>query len=58
MDAAYSYKTGAHVAGEETETNIVFEHAKDMALKSLKPKILAVGSHGLHQTWYYNHTWH
>ena len=51
-DAAYSYKTGAHVAGEETETNIVFEHAKDMAAQVIKnQKILAVGSHGLHQTY-------
>ena len=50
-DAAYSYKTGAHVAGEETETNIVFEHAKDMAAQVIKnQKILAVGSHKLHQT--------
>ena len=49
-DAAYSYKTGAHVAGEETETNVVFEHAKDMAAQVIKnQKILAVGSHGLHQ---------
>ena len=51
-DAAYSYKTGAHVAGEETETNIVFEHAKDMAAQVIKnQKILAIGSHGLHQTY-------
>ena len=51
-DAAYSYKTGAHVAGEETETNIVFEHAKDMAAQVIKnQKILAVGSHGLTQTY-------
>ncbi len=49
-DAAYSYKTGAHVAGEERETNIVFNHAKDMAVQaSRNQKILPIGSHGLTQ---------
>ena len=49
-DAAYSYKTGAHVAGEEAETNIVFNHAKEMAGQVIKnQKILVTGHHGLHQ---------
>ena len=45
-DAAYSYKTGAHVAGEETETNEVFRHAKEMAGQVIKnQKILRIASH-------------
>ena len=49
-DAAYSYKTGAHVAGEETETNYVFEQAREMSAQALRnQKILVTGDHGLHQ---------
>ena len=50
-DAAYSFKTGAHVAGEELETNVVFEHARDMAVQVMRDQnILPIGSHGLTQT--------
>tara|TARA_B100000963_G_scaffold338002_1_gene334470 strand:+ start:7463 stop:22063 length:14601 start_codon:yes stop_codon:yes gene_type:complete len=49
-DAAYSYKTGAHVAGEEIETNEVFRHAKEMAGQVIKnQKILQVGGSGISQ---------
>ena len=49
-DAAYSYKTGAHVVGEETETNFVFEQAREMAAQVVRrQKILSVGKHGLVQ---------
>ena len=49
-DAAYSYKTGAHVAGEETETNVVFEYAKEMAAQVIRrQKVLCIGSHGYTQ---------
>ena len=49
-DAAYSYKTGAHVAGEEDETNYVFEQAREMAAQALRnQKILVTGHHGLPQ---------
>ena len=49
-DAAYSYKTGNHVVGEESETNVVFDYAKEMAaLVSRNQKILTIGSHGLTQ---------
>ena len=49
-DAAYSYKTGAHVAGEEEETNYVFEQAREMAAQALRnQKILVTGHHGLSQ---------
>ena len=51
-DAAYSYVHGAHVAGEEAETNYVFEQAKEMAAQVMRnQKILVVGSHGLSQTY-------
>ena len=51
-DAAYSYKTGAHVAGEETETNEVFRHAKEMAGQVIKnQKILRIGNHGISQVY-------
>ena len=40
------------VGGEETETNIVFDHAKDMAGQVIKnQKVLVTGSHGLTQTY-------
>ena len=51
-DAAYSYVKGAHVAGEEAETNYVFEQAKQMAAQVMRnQKVLVVGSHGLSQTY-------
>ena len=51
-DAAYSYVKGAHVAGEEAETNYVFEQAKQMAAQVMRnQKVLVVGSHGLTQTY-------
>ena len=51
-DAAYSYVKGAHVAGEEAETNYVFEQAKQMAAQVMRnQRILIVGSHGLTQTY-------
>ena len=51
-DAAYSYVHGAHVAGEEAETNYVFEQAKEMAAQVMRnQKILVIGSHGLSQTY-------
>ena len=51
-DAAYSYKTGAHVAGEEVETNVVFDYAKEMAVQATRnQKILPIGSHGLTQVY-------
>ena len=51
-DAAYSYVHGAHVAGEEAETNYVFEQAKEMAAQVMRnQKILSIGSHGLTQTY-------
>jgi hypothetical protein len=50
-DAAYSYVKGAHVSGEEAETNYVFEQAKEMAAQVMRnQKILAIGSHGETQT--------
>ena len=51
-DAAYSYVHGAHVAGEEAETNYVFEQAKEMAAQVMRnQKVLVIGSHGLSQTY-------
>ena len=57
-DAAYSYVKGAHVVGEEAETNYAFEQAKEMAAQVMRnQKILAIGSHGLTQTYSnYAHT--
>ena len=50
-DAAYSYKTGNHVVGEESETNVVFDYAKEMAaLVSRNQEVLTIGSHGLTQS--------
>ncbi len=38
------------VGGEGTETNIVFEHAKELAVQATRnQKILSIGSHGLKQ---------
>ena len=51
-DAAYSYVKGAHVAGEEAETNYVFEQAKQMSAQVMRnQKVLVVGSHGLPQSY-------
>ena len=51
-DAAYSYVKGAHVAGEEAETNYAFEQAKEMSAQAMRnQKILAIGSHGQTQTY-------
>ena len=51
-DAAYSYVKGAHVVGEEAETNYAFEQAKEMAAQVMRnQKVLSVGSHGLTQTY-------
>ena len=50
-DAAYSYVHGAHVSGEEAETNYVFEQAKEMSAQVMRnQRILSIGSHGLTQT--------
>ena len=51
-DAAYSYVKGAHVVGEEAETNYAFEQAKEMAAQVMRnQKVLSIGSHGLTQTY-------
>ena len=51
-DAAYSYVKGAHVVGEEAETNYAFEQAKEMASQVMRnQKVLSIGSHGLTQTY-------
>ena len=58
-DAAYSYVKGAHVVGEEVETNYAFEQAKEMAAQAIRnQKILVIGSHGESQTYSNSaHTW-
>ena len=50
-EVADLYLTGAHVAGEETETIQAFNHARDLMVEAMRnQKILIVGSHGFTQT--------
>ena len=48
---AQLYVTGAHVAGEETQTLEAFQDATQLAIQAMRnEKILIVGNHGLTQT--------
>ena len=50
-DMAQLYVTGAHVAGEETQTIEAFQDATQLIINAMRnERILVVGSHGLTQT--------
>jgi hypothetical protein len=50
-DAAELYLTGAHVAGEETESIAAFNLARDLAIQAMRQETITVeGDHGLTQT--------
>ena len=50
-DMSNLYVTGAHVAGEETQTVQAFDYARDLMVQAMRNEvILPVGSHGLTQS--------
>ena len=50
-DMSNLYVTGAHVAGEETQTVQAFDYARDLMVQAMRNEvILSVGSHGLTQS--------
>ena len=49
---AQLYVTGAHVAGEETQTIEAFKDATELMIQAMRnEKILVVGKHGISQVY-------